>query len=68
MFADAKALSKTTLRRAICEAGFEIADERVFGSNPHAPYVVARKRGERQLAEGEKVGEANAGSTPGEPA
>jgi SAM-dependent methyltransferase len=44
LFPPAKALTKTALRKAIGDAGFEIADERVFGQNPHGPYMVARKR------------------------
>jgi ubiquinone/menaquinone biosynthesis C-methylase UbiE len=44
LFPPAKALTKTALRQAIGDAGFEIADERVFGRNPHGPYMVARKR------------------------
>ena len=37
-----RALTKTALRQAICDAGFEIDAERVFGKNPHGPYMVAR--------------------------
>ncbi|KAA5601153.1 class I SAM-dependent methyltransferase [Blastochloris sulfoviridis] len=43
MFPSAKALTKIALRQAIRDAGFEIEDERVFGTNPHGPYIVARK-------------------------
>jgi hypothetical protein len=31
------------LRQAIGAAGFEIEDDRIFGQNPHGPYIVARK-------------------------
>jgi ubiquinone/menaquinone biosynthesis C-methylase UbiE len=44
LFPPAKALTKTALRQAIGEASFEIEDERVFGQNPHGPYIVARKQ------------------------
>ena len=44
LFPPATALTKTTLRQAIGDAGFDIAEERVFGQNPHGPYMVARKR------------------------
>jgi cyclopropane fatty-acyl-phospholipid synthase-like methyltransferase len=44
LFPPARALTKTALRQDIGDAGFEIADERVFGRNPHGPYMVARKR------------------------
>jgi SAM-dependent methyltransferase len=44
LFPPAKALTKAALRKAISDAGFEIAEERVFGQNPHGPYIVARKR------------------------
>jgi SAM-dependent methyltransferase len=43
LFPPATALTKTALRQAIGDAGFEIAEERVFGQNPHGPYMVARK-------------------------
>ncbi|MCW2273644.1 methyltransferase domain-containing protein [Rhodoblastus acidophilus] len=44
MFPNARALTRTELRQAICAAGFEITEELVFGRNPHGPYIVARKR------------------------
>ncbi|MCF1505716.1 class I SAM-dependent methyltransferase [Afifella sp. H1R] len=43
LFPKANALTKPALREAIRQAGFEIVDERVFGTNPHGPYIVARK-------------------------
>ena len=43
LFPPATALTKTALRQAIGDAGFDIAEERVFGQNPHGPYMVARK-------------------------
>ena len=43
LFPPANALTKTALRQAVRDAGFEIVDERVFGANPHGPYLVARK-------------------------
>jgi cyclopropane fatty-acyl-phospholipid synthase-like methyltransferase len=45
VFPRAQALTKTELRQTLRDAGFEIADERVFGDNPHGPYIVARKPG-----------------------
>ena len=45
LFPPAHALTKTALRQNIRDAGFEIVDERVFGTNPHGPYIVARKAG-----------------------
>jgi cyclopropane fatty-acyl-phospholipid synthase-like methyltransferase len=45
LFPPVNALTKTTLRQTILDAGFEIVDERVFGANPHGPYIVARKPG-----------------------
>jgi SAM-dependent methyltransferase len=51
LFPPANALTKAALREAIVAAGFEIADERIFGSNPHGPYIVARKPGQPQLAD-----------------
>jgi ubiquinone/menaquinone biosynthesis C-methylase UbiE len=45
LFPPVNALTKTALRRAIGDAGFDIVDERVFGANPHGPYIVARKAG-----------------------
>ena len=44
LFPPAEALTKTALRQALGDAGFEIVDDRVFGGNPHNPYMVARKR------------------------
>lgn len=43
MFPKARALTRPALRQAISDAGFEIVEERVFGRNPHGPYIVARK-------------------------
>ena len=43
LFPPASALTKTALRQSIRDAGFEIVDERVFGANPHGPYIVARR-------------------------
>ncbi|MBZ8133971.1 class I SAM-dependent methyltransferase [Afifella sp. IM 167] len=43
LFPQVNALTKDALRQTIRDAGFEIADERVFGTNPHGPYIVARK-------------------------
>jgi cyclopropane fatty-acyl-phospholipid synthase-like methyltransferase len=43
IFPAAASLTKTALRQAIGDTGFEIVDERVFGTNPHGPYIVARK-------------------------
>jgi ubiquinone/menaquinone biosynthesis C-methylase UbiE len=43
MFPRANALTKTALRQAIRDADFEIVDERIFGTNPHGPYIVARR-------------------------
>jgi ubiquinone/menaquinone biosynthesis C-methylase UbiE len=45
LFPPARALTKTALRQAIADAGFAIEDERVFGKNPHGPFMVARKIG-----------------------
>ena len=42
LFPPANALTKTALREAIRDAGFDIVDERVYGANPHGPYLVAR--------------------------
>ena len=44
LFPPAKALTTTALLQAIGDAGFEIADERVFGQNPDGPFIVAQKR------------------------
>lgn len=44
LFPKARALTRSELRQAISAAGFDIAEERVFGQNPHGPYIVARKR------------------------
>jgi len=43
LFPPASPLTKTVLREAIRHAGFVIEAERVFGPNPHGPYIVARK-------------------------
>ena len=43
LFPPATPLTKPALRQAICDAGFEIVDESVFGGNPHGPYIVARR-------------------------
>jgi cyclopropane fatty-acyl-phospholipid synthase-like methyltransferase len=45
LFPSAHSLTKADLRQAIRDAGFEIEDERIFGDNPHGPYIVARKPG-----------------------
>jgi cyclopropane fatty-acyl-phospholipid synthase-like methyltransferase len=45
LFPPVNALTKIALRRAIGDAGFDIVDERVFGANPHGPYIVAQKTG-----------------------
>jgi cyclopropane fatty-acyl-phospholipid synthase-like methyltransferase len=47
LFPPVNALTKTALRHTVSDAGFEIKDERVFGTNPHGPYIVARKAGGR---------------------
>lgn len=43
LFPVATSLSTTHLRQAILDAGFQLADERVFGQNPQNRYIVARK-------------------------
>ena len=43
LFPTVNALTKTALREAVRDAGFEIVEERVYGANPHGPYLVARK-------------------------
>jgi len=43
LFPPVNALTKSALRQKIRDAGFDIEDERVFGGNPHGPYIVARK-------------------------
>lgn len=43
LFPAASFLSKPALRAAFAAAGFEILDERVFGTNPHGPFIVARR-------------------------
>ncbi|MBK5958466.1 SAM-dependent methyltransferase [Rhodoplanes elegans] len=43
VFPPVKKLTKVALRETIRHAGFEIVDERVFGTNPAGPYIVARK-------------------------
>jgi SAM-dependent methyltransferase len=45
LFPLARALTKPALRQAMAAAGFEIVEERVFGQNPHGPYMVAKKGG-----------------------
>jgi hypothetical protein len=45
LFPAAASLTKPALRAAFLDAGFEIIEERVFGTNPHGPYWVARKVG-----------------------
>jgi SAM-dependent methyltransferase len=45
LFPPARALTKPALRQAVAAAGFAIAEERVFGKNPHGPYMVAIKAG-----------------------
>ena len=70
LFPPARALTKPALRHAIADAGFEIAEERVFGKNPHGPYMVAKRpdapqnesraSGERLIAEGNEIGDAGA--------
>jgi SAM-dependent methyltransferase len=42
LFPSVNALTKAALRQAIRDAGFAIVEERVFGTNPHGPYIVAR--------------------------
>ncbi|SSC64368.1 class I SAM-dependent methyltransferase [Ciceribacter selenitireducens] len=43
MFPAATALTVSQLRQAIVQAGFEIADERIFGKYSQNPYIVARR-------------------------
>lgn len=43
MFPAATALTVSQLRQAIVQAGFEIAEERIFGKYPQNPYIVARR-------------------------
>lgn len=43
LFPAATSLTKGELEAALTRAGFEIVETRVFGSNPHGPYWVARK-------------------------
>ncbi|NVN87296.1 MAG: class I SAM-dependent methyltransferase [Rhodopseudomonas sp.] len=45
LFPPVNALTKIALRQSILDAGFRIEDERIFGANPHGPYIVARKPG-----------------------
>jgi SAM-dependent methyltransferase len=42
LFPPAASLGVAQLRQAIRDAGFEIVDDKVFGSRPQAPYIVAR--------------------------
>jgi ubiquinone/menaquinone biosynthesis C-methylase UbiE len=46
LFPIAASLSATRLGQAICDAGFEIVDERLFGDYPQNPYIVAIKLGQ----------------------
>lgn len=43
MFPAATALTVPQLRQAVLDAGFEIAEERIFGKYWQNPYIVARK-------------------------
>ena len=43
LFPTSAALTVEQLRKAIVEAGFEIVAERVFGTRPQNPYIVARR-------------------------
>ncbi|MBW8302283.1 MAG: class I SAM-dependent methyltransferase [Hydrogenophaga sp.] len=43
MFPAATSLTVSQLRQAILEAGFEIAEEGIFGKYSQKPYIVARK-------------------------
>ncbi|MFL9824648.1 class I SAM-dependent methyltransferase [Rhodoplanes sp. SY1] len=43
VFPPVNKLTRVALRDSIRDAGFEIVDERVFGTNPAGPYIVARK-------------------------
>jgi len=45
LFPRVNALSKAALRQTIRDAGFVIEVDRVFGKNPHGPYMVARNPG-----------------------
>lgn len=45
LFPPVNALTKAALREKIRDAGFEIVEERVFGTNPNGPYIVARRPG-----------------------
>ncbi|MGY6409809.1 MAG: class I SAM-dependent methyltransferase [Alkalilacustris sp.] len=53
-------LRQTALREALGHAGFEIVEERSFGSRPQNPFVVARKPPARAAG-------AGGGSTPDRP-
>jgi ubiquinone/menaquinone biosynthesis C-methylase UbiE len=43
LFPAAHFLTRPALRAALAKTGFEIIDERVFGANPHGPFIVARR-------------------------
>jgi ubiquinone/menaquinone biosynthesis C-methylase UbiE len=43
LFPKANMLTEPALRQAILAAGFEIVDQRQFGTYPQNPYIVARK-------------------------
>jgi len=43
LFPPVNALTKQALRQSMLDAGFAIVDERVFGGNPHGPYIVAAR-------------------------
>lgn len=45
LFPAARALTRAGLRQAIRDAAFDVVEERVFGTNPNGPYIVARKPG-----------------------
>ncbi len=42
-------LSVSQLQQTIQDAGFEIVDQRVFGSRPQNPYIIARKPAEQPI-------------------
>jgi len=46
LFPVAASLGATQLRQSICDAGFEIVDERLFGDYTQNPYIVACKPGQ----------------------
>ncbi len=45
LFPPATSLNETQLRLMLQDAGFQIIDQRVFGTRPQNPYIVARKPG-----------------------